>query len=872
MPATATRLPVCVCVLLAAICLASPFSAKSPGAPLPNYPDTVVATILTGGRPGNAGVTIDGQFVYVPAGTNDFVSVVRTSDDSITSTFHLAGRPDCAVPSPDGSYMFISSSRGSTVSKIRLSDNAIVGQAEVLSDPREMAFVRMGEYLYANIFRAGENHVAVLRTSDCSLVGYITVGHDPWGIVSTADGEHCYVSCGYADSVYVLRTSDNTIETTIPTHHRSRDIALSPAEDLLYVVCQLGECVDVIRTADGQTVASIPVSGNPLSLAISPDGEYLYVTGDGSDTLSIISTSDNDIVKKLYVGSLPWKGAFLPDGSALYVGVADDGCVKVIGNIDAGAVAILSPTGIADSGTVQEPIAVVRNYGPTSQVFPVTLNIGTGYAQTVQETLAPRAIDTVVFPSWTAEPVGRLAVTCFTSLVGDEDPANDTIRDSVRVVGPTTSDVGAISILSPPGIAESGSVVVPSAVVRNFGQTPAMFPVTMDIGSGYSQMVQETLAAGLSDTMAFPAWTAGPVGPLAVTCFTSLSGDEDPANDTIKDSTEVVPAPIHDAGAIAILPPSGILRPGDTLMPRARIRNFGNTAERFFDVRFVIGASYNRTVNVADALPPDSMVELTFPPWVAALGDWAVSCSTMLGDDADRANDKVSSSVHVSAQKLRIEPDQSHDLQAGQSETYQFYALLEGDTGGVVAVARPAAPPGWSLRLCDAAGEEDLPDTDSDGIPDLGYLAPSESGGFSLEVTAPSQLQGDTAPLRQATFLVAGHLSDYPPVADTALLSLTLVPAFSVHNFPNPFSDHTSFVIGLPEAGKANLTVYTRAGERVCRVIDNTDLPAGVHIMPWDGMNDNDRAIAPGTYEYVLDCAHAGKTDRIRKRLVLAKQ
>jgi flagellar hook assembly protein FlgD len=112
-------------------------------------------------------------------------------------------------------------------------------------------------------------------------------------------------------------------------------------------------------------------------------------------------------------------------------------------------------------------------------------------------------------------------------------------------------------------------------------------------------------------------------------------------------------------------------------------------------------------------------------------------------------------------------------------------------------------------------------------------------------------------------------VGDRTDIADTAVLSLTLLPAFSVHNFPNPFSDHTAFVVGLPEDGKANLTVYTRAGERVCRVLTNSDLPAGVHVVPWDGVNDNGRSIAPGTYEYLLDYVHSGKTDRIRKKLVV---
>ncbi len=187
-------------------------------------------------------------------------------------------------------------------------------------------------------------------------------------------------------------------------------------------------------------------------------------------------------------------------------------------------------------------------------------------------------------------------------------------------------------------------------------------------------------------------------------------------------------------------------------------------------------------------------------------------------------------------------------------------------------MARPSAPTGWSVRLCDTEGANDLTDTDGDGTPDLGYVAPGESGWFSLDVAAPSGTQGDTASLGQEVLLVAGHVGGRPDIADTAVLSLTLAPAFSVHNFPNPFSDHTAFVVGLPDDGKASLTVYTRAGERVCRVLANADLSAGVHVVPWNGVNGNGRRIAPGTYEYLLDYVHSGKTDRIRKRLVLTSQ
>ena len=459
---------------------------------------------------------------------------------------------------------------------------------------------------------------------------------------------------------------------------------------------------------------------------------------------------------------------------------------------------------------------------------------------------------------------GGYIIAGFSDTLDIDDYAVYIVRTDANI------DVAPVEILSPSGTADSGVAYVPRAAVRNYNVASAVFPVTMEIGSGYSRTVQETLSSR-EDTVVFPPWTAEPMGSLPVKCFTSLA-DENPTNDTIRDSIRVVGPAVHDVGAAAILSPSGTARNGDTVIPKAQVRNFGNTAERFFGVQFRIGASYSRTVTETTALAPDSTIELTFPPWVAAAGDWPVSCMTMLLGDVNHANDTASSSVRVFTQSLRIEPDQSGRIPAGQGRTYQFYALVEGDTGGVVEVARPSAPPGWSLRLGDSADSHDLVDKDGDGVPDLDYVAPGESSWFSLDVTAPSGLAGDTASLARPTFLIAGHLGNDSLVADTAVLNLTLVPAFSIHNFPNPFSDHTAFVIGLPDDGKASLTVYTRAGARVCRVLENADLPAGVHVVRWDGVNDNGRSLAPGTYEYLLDYAHQDRTDRISKKLVLTRQ
>jgi hypothetical protein len=206
-------------------------------------------------------------------------------------------------------------------------------------------------------------------------------------------------------------------------------------------------------------------------------------------------------------------------------------------------------------------------------------------------------------------------------------------------------DVGPFAILAPTGTVDSGTVIAPAVAVANFGNEDVEFPVTVTIGADYSQTMQETLAAGLSDTVLFPAWLAQPLGWSRAACYTSLTNDRNRHNDTIADSVRVIPLPPHDVGAVAILSPKDSLDSGTVVTPRAAVRNFG-TWRDIFPVTMTIGSSYATTVE--DTLDPGASDTVSFPDWVASLvGPQAIVCYTQMPGDGDPHNDTVRSSVKV---------------------------------------------------------------------------------------------------------------------------------------------------------------------------------------------------------------------------------
>ncbi len=307
---------------------------------------------------------------------------------------------------------------------------------------------------------------------------------------------------------------------------------------------------------------------------------------------------------------------------------------------DAGVSEIVSPKDTIGQGPVS-PVVAVRNFGNTVADVRVRFWIeNSNYDETVAVRLTGGQLDTVPFPVWQPE-AGSYTARCSTMLVGDMNRANDPARVPVLVV---EEDVEVEAVLVPVGRVDSGATLAPLARVRNNNVVPASFNVRLRIdGEAYSQVRNKTLGAGVSDTVAFPAWTARVRGQHLVRCSTEYPPDRNPANDLVTELVEVV---VHDVGAAAILAPVGRMSTKSSLVPRARVRNYGSVTESF-DVRFEIGDGYTGTTSVTNLRPGEETV-VTFDTWGASgPGSFLVKCSTMLAGDVCPVNDCHIDSVQV---------------------------------------------------------------------------------------------------------------------------------------------------------------------------------------------------------------------------------
>jgi hypothetical protein len=163
-------------------------------------------------------------------------------------------------------------------------------------------------------------------------------------------------------------------------------------------------------------------------------------------------------------------------------------------------------------------------------------------------TLASGRDSTVNFRSWVATP-GNYSGKCSTGLATDANRSNDTLRAGFVVV---QHDVGVVAILAPRGVLDSGTAVVPRAVVTNLGGMTESFLVRFKIGSLYVDSQPANLAPGATDTLDFRGWIASPLGLHITRCSTMLAGDANPANNRRTDSVRVIPLTGLEEGQLGL--------------------------------------------------------------------------------------------------------------------------------------------------------------------------------------------------------------------------------------------------------------------------------------------------------------------------------
>lgn len=129
----------------------------------------------------------------------------------------------------------------------------------------------------------------------------------------------------------------------------------------------------------------------------------------------------------------------------------------------------------------------------------------------------------------------------------------------------------------------------------------------------------------------------------------------------------------------------------------------------------------------------------------------------------------------------------------------------------------------------------------------------------------------------RSLFSVEGSLNEFKPAFDITLLTASSNPAamsaleaeaatapktLSVSVRVEPGSGRAVFTLGLPKDSRVKVDVYSIAGQRVMRVVDES-LPPGTQELVWPGFDASGRRVACGVYVYRVQVDDERRTGRI---------
>ena len=274
-------------------------------------------------RDGTKGWTTHG-FSHVIGSFIDNVNELNLTTKKVSRTITRADGLGKSIGdaelSPDESYLFVPSADNDLVSVINTTNFTVVKNIFVGELPLHIATGITLHGPRAYVANHQSNDVSVIDLQTLEVVKNISVPGGPSHVTLSLDGKRAYVTAFFARNLTIIDTETNNILAVI--QGMGEDIigvAVHPKGTAAYVVGETSRDVTVVNLTSNKVVKKISVSNaareDPREIALNADGTRAYVSNRVSGTVVVIDTSnplEPVVVKNITVGGNPLGIAVLP--------------------------------------------------------------------------------------------------------------------------------------------------------------------------------------------------------------------------------------------------------------------------------------------------------------------------------------------------------------------------------------------------------------------------------------------------------------------------------------------------------------------------------------------------------------------------------
>ncbi len=214
--------------------------------------------------------------------------------------------------------LFVSNSGADYLTVIDRSYERVVGALSVGKSPTGMVIDERGDYLY--ILNSGDSTISVLNLNTFRLEDPIDLfaGIDPIDIAympeadTGFDGGKLYVANRGSDDVTAVDISTKRVLKSVPVGDKPSHIASDSERREVYVTNEESDSLSIIISIDDSVAVEIAVDDSPKGIYVGE--EDIYVFNQMSGTISAVSPASRNVEWTMGVEELPYRGLKLPDG------------------------------------------------------------------------------------------------------------------------------------------------------------------------------------------------------------------------------------------------------------------------------------------------------------------------------------------------------------------------------------------------------------------------------------------------------------------------------------------------------------------------------------------------------------------------------
>ena len=243
----------------------------------------------------------DAKYAYVTVKDQDqVIRIDTTTNSTVGSPITVGSQPHGMAITPDGQFLYVTSDGSADISVISTETNTVVDTITITaSDTYDLVFTPAGKFAYVISYTDMTLHLINTETrEEITGNGYpITLSGTPFKVAITPDGQYVYVTINSHGKVAVIDTSDNTVLPLIPVGTAPQSIAITPDNLFAYVTNYDNNAISIIDVVSNTVITDLTDASivGPTTLAVTPDGMLVYIV-DGQGFIHIISTRSQGLV------------------------------------------------------------------------------------------------------------------------------------------------------------------------------------------------------------------------------------------------------------------------------------------------------------------------------------------------------------------------------------------------------------------------------------------------------------------------------------------------------------------------------------------------------------------------------------------------